>query len=335
MFNVLVICALQCLEAISMNVSPKVSIIIPTFNQEHCILGAISSALSQNYSNFEVVVVDDASTDQTAEKVVAVHDLRLKYVRNTQNVGRVKNYRRALYDLATGEWVVILDGDDFFIDADFISRAVELAYSEPGIVIVSARRNVVTPTGTHEPLRLDTTILSGKETLLRYHDQRYHFPHLATLYHRSSALACDFYRMDVLSSDWESLLRLALTGKVAYLDRIVGCWNFHGSNASLNNCWRDLVNNLEIWKSIYQAGSVLKMPRKALEQARNATLLLMAYRDLTQIFKGGSVLDAFKYLCHGFPILKITVVLRILVHPYVWVKSGINIYKHIVQRIVC
>jgi len=318
-----------------MNPCPRVSIVIPTYGQQDFISDAISSALDQTYPNLEVIVVDDASPDQTAEKVAAFRDPRLRYVRNARNLGRVKNYRRALYELATGDWVVNLDGDDFFIDADFISKAVELAYSEPGIVIVSARRNVVTATGTREPLRIDTTILSGIEALLRYHDQRYHFSHLATLYHRPSALACDFYRMDVISSDWESLLRLALTGKVAYLDRVVGCWNMHGNNASLNNRWRDLADNLEIWGPIYQAACTAQISRKVLGQSRNTTLQLIAFRDLSQIFKGGGVWDAFKYLRHGLPILKAAVVLRIVIHPYVWVKSGINMYRRMAQRIVC
>ncbi|WP_298272278.1 glycosyltransferase [Geobacter sp.] len=314
-----------------MNPLPKVSILIPTYGQQDFISSAVSSALAQSYPNLEVIVVDDASPDQTAEKVAAFRDHRLRYVRNAQNLGRVKNYRRALYELATGEWVVNLDGDDFYIDPDFISKAIELAYSEPGIVIVSARRNVVTATGTREPLLLDTTVLSGKEALLRYNDQRYHFSHLATLYHRPSALACDFYRMDVISSDWESLLRLALKGKVAYLGRVVGCWNLHGDNASLNNCWRDLVDNLKIWESIYQTASVMEVPRKTLGRARNATLLPITFRDLSLIFKGGAVLDAFRYLHYGFPILQTSVVLRILVHPYLWLKCGINIFRRIVR----
>jgi glycosyltransferase involved in cell wall biosynthesis len=316
-----------------MNPLPKVSILIPTYGQEVCVSHAISSALAQNYSNLEVVVVDDASPDNTAGKVAAYDDPRLRYVRNTQNLGRVKNYRRALYELATGEWVVNLDGDDYFIDADFISKAMELAYSEPGIVIVSALQKVVTATGTREPLLLDTAVLTGIETLLRYDDERYHFSHLATMYHRPSALACDFYRMDVISSDWESLLRLALKGKVAYLGRVVGCWNLSGSNASLNNSWTELVNNLTIWESIYQTASAVELPRKVLERARKTNLLSVVYRDLSQIFKGGAVLDAVKYLRHGFPILKSAVVLKILAHPYVWVKFGINMYRRIMKRI--
>jgi len=318
-----------------MNPCPRVSIVIPTYGQQDFISDAISSALAQTYPNLEVIVVDDASPDQTAEKVAAFCDPRLRFIRNSQNLGRVKNYRKALYELATGEWVVNLDGDDFFIDPDFISKAIELAHSEPGIVIVSARRNVVTPAGTREPLRLDTIILSGKETLLRYHDQRYHFSHLATLYHRPSALACGFYRMDVISSDWESLLRLALTGKVAYLDRVVGCWNLHGSNASLDSCWKKLVDNLGIWESIYQAASSIKIPRLVLRRVRNSTLLLIARRDLSQICNGGTIFDAFRYLYYGFPTLKTVVVLKAIVRPRSWVKFGIKAFGRILKPFAC
>ncbi len=318
-----------------MNPLPKVSVLIPTFRQEDYVSSAISSALDQNYPNLEVIVVDDASPDQTADKVNALHDPRLYYVRNEHNLGRVKNYRRALYELATGEWAVILDGDDFFIDPDFISRAIKLACSEPGIVIVSAQMKVMTPTEEIEPSYRDTTVISGKEALLRYHDQQYQFPHFGTLYHRPSALACDFYRVDILSSDWESLLRLALKGKVAYLDRVVGCWNLLGNNASHSNLWRDYVKNLTAWESIYQTATTVGIPLKDLEHARHANLLSIAYRDLCQIFKGGAVLGAFKYLYHGFPVLKAFVTLRIIVHPYIWAKCVINIYRRFLHRVAC
>ncbi|MBT1070968.1 glycosyltransferase family 2 protein [Pelotalea chapellei] len=312
-----------------MNPFPKVSIMIPTYGQQDFISNAISSALIQTYPDFEVIVVDDASPDHTAEKVAVFSDPRLRYVRNSRNLGRVGNYRRALYELATGEWVVNLDGDDNFSDADFIKKAIELAYSEPGIVIVSARRNVVTTAGMRKPLQLESMILSGKEVLLRYHDPRYHFSHLATLYHRPSALDCDFYRMNVISSDWESLLRLALTGKVAFLDCVVGCWNLHGSNASLNNCWQDLASNLEIWRSVHQTAIAAEIPPKTLRRAGNATLILIAYRDISLIFKGSGVFDAFKYLIRGFPILKTVVVLRILAHPYIWIKCALKVLKRV------
>jgi hypothetical protein len=135
--------------------------------------------------------------------------------------------------------------------------------------------------------------------------------------------------MDVISSDWESLLRLAVKGKVAYLDRVVGCWNLHENNASLSNCWRDLVKNLEIWDSIYQTASALEIPPEALQRARTANLLSIARRDVSQAFTGGAIFGAFRYLYHGFPILKSTVVLRVLIHPYIWAKCGVNIYRQL------
>ena len=69
--------------------SIKVTIMIPTYNQAVFIREAVDSALAQTYSNLEVIVGDDASTDGTQEIVAKINDPRLKYVRNVCNLGRV------------------------------------------------------------------------------------------------------------------------------------------------------------------------------------------------------------------------------------------------------
>ncbi len=105
---------------------PKVSVMIPTFNQAHLVGEAIESALAQTYENLEVIVADDASTDDTPEVVGDfTNDPRLSYYRNSTNLGRVANYHRTLYERATGDWVVNLDGDDYFTDQEYIYTAIQ------------------------------------------------------------------------------------------------------------------------------------------------------------------------------------------------------------------
>lgn len=70
------------------NFNPKVTIMIPTFNQTVFIREAIDSALAQTYTILEVVVGDDASTDSTAKIVGQTNDSRLKYIRNPVKHGR-------------------------------------------------------------------------------------------------------------------------------------------------------------------------------------------------------------------------------------------------------
>ena len=120
-----------------MTTSPKVSIQIPTYNQEDYIAAAIESALMQDYGNIEIIVADDCSTDNTQGIIKKFeNNPKVKYFRNKKNLGRVANYHKALYEYCTGDWVVNLDGDDYFIAANFISDGISQINNHPGEKIV-------------------------------------------------------------------------------------------------------------------------------------------------------------------------------------------------------
>lgn len=231
---------------------PKVTIMIPTYNQEAYIREAIESALAQTYPNLEVVVGDDASTDATRSIVESFSDPRLVYVRNEQNFGRTGNYRNLLYNHATGDYVVNLDGDDYYTDPDFISEAIKLIDGDANVVIVAARAKTMGL--RHEGVSNipDYEETTGLQILKKLPNRKYFFMHMATLYARKPALELDFYRLSVISSDWESLYRLSLRGKVKYLDRIVGVWRIHGDNETEVADPVKHIKNFLIWPLIYK-----------------------------------------------------------------------------------
>jgi len=92
----------------------KVSIIIPAYNTSQYITRAIESALGQTEQNIEVLVVDDASTDNTVEIVNNFTDPRLKLLVNETNQGPSYSRNRAIKE-AKGEWIALLDSDDWYI----------------------------------------------------------------------------------------------------------------------------------------------------------------------------------------------------------------------------
>lgn len=92
-------------------VDDLVSIIIPTHNRSEYVKRAIQSCLDQTYEDIEVIVVDDASTDNTEGVVTSFSDERVTYVRNDENLGAPKTRNRGL-DLARGEYINFLDDDD-------------------------------------------------------------------------------------------------------------------------------------------------------------------------------------------------------------------------------
>lgn len=115
------------------NKNPKVSICIPTYNRAQFIEKAIESALNQTYSNIEVIVVDNASTDNTESMVNKYTDPRLKYFKNDHNVGMFGNFNRCL-ELANGKYIQLLHSDDY-IDEDFIEKCITFLESHENVYL--------------------------------------------------------------------------------------------------------------------------------------------------------------------------------------------------------
>lgn len=91
----------------------KFSIIIPAYNNAEFLGEAIQSVLNQTYQNFEIMVVNDASPDNTPEVVSQFKDSRIKYIEHKKNLG-LSAARNTGICASTGEWIALLDGDDFF-----------------------------------------------------------------------------------------------------------------------------------------------------------------------------------------------------------------------------
>lgn len=92
---------------------PKVSIIMPAFNTGDYLPEAIASALAQSEPSLEVIVIDDASTDNTAEVARRINDERVRLLINSENRGPGFSRNRGLAS-ARGEWIALLDSDDWY-----------------------------------------------------------------------------------------------------------------------------------------------------------------------------------------------------------------------------
>ena len=112
----------------------KVSIILPTYNRSHILGKAIESVRIQTYDNFELIIVDDCSTDETEQMIYAYEDPRLKYIRNDKNLGAAGSRNRGA-DVATGEYIAFVDSDTEWF-ADKLEKQMELIISGKGIGMV-------------------------------------------------------------------------------------------------------------------------------------------------------------------------------------------------------
>ncbi|HVO85375.1 MAG TPA: glycosyltransferase family 2 protein [Syntrophobacteria bacterium] len=109
---------------------------IPTYNRAHYLNNAIESALSQDYRDIEIVISDNGSIDGTRELVKKYqHDSRLRYYRSETNLGSNANYGNLLYKYAQGQYGKYLTDDDYLIDRQHISKAMQII-DKHGVKIV-------------------------------------------------------------------------------------------------------------------------------------------------------------------------------------------------------
>jgi glycosyltransferase involved in cell wall biosynthesis len=112
--------------------SPKISVIIPTYNRSHLIKDAVESVLSQTYQAFELIIIDDGSTDNTKE-VLTEYGERLQYIYQ-ENQGRSAARNHGI-NLAKGEYIAFLDSDDVWFP-DKLARQVPILESAPDNVVL-------------------------------------------------------------------------------------------------------------------------------------------------------------------------------------------------------
>jgi glycosyltransferase involved in cell wall biosynthesis len=91
----------------------KVSVIIPAYNHEKYVTEAINSVLSQSHHDFEIIIINDGSTDSTEQRILSIHDQRIQYI-SQKNSGAHSAINRGI-SLAQGEYISILNSDDIYL----------------------------------------------------------------------------------------------------------------------------------------------------------------------------------------------------------------------------
>jgi len=126
---------------------PLVSIGLPVFNGENYIKDALDSILAQTYTDFELIIVDNASTDQTPLicRAYAAKDNRIRYYRNKMNIGASKNFNRA-FKLSSGKYFKWAAHDDV-ISPEFLSRCINVIDRDPSIVLCHSKTGRIDKNG--------------------------------------------------------------------------------------------------------------------------------------------------------------------------------------------
>src|SRR5665213_4185839 len=123
---------------------PQVSVLIPTYNYARYLAEAIESVLAQDFQDFELLIADDCSTDNTAEVVrpFCARDARVHFAVNSANLGMVNNWNQCLAQ-ARGEYIKFLFGDDKLFHRQALSKLLALMRQYPSAVLAASARAIV------------------------------------------------------------------------------------------------------------------------------------------------------------------------------------------------
>jgi glycosyltransferase involved in cell wall biosynthesis len=199
----------------------KFSVIIPTYNRVEFILLAIRSVLNQTYKNFELIVVNDGSTDETESVVATIKDDRIKYIK-IENSERGKA-RNTGVQIATGDYVTFLDSDDQLYD-DYLEEAL------------SGLRKCNYMPFFHQAYEIRSYIKFSERLVHSYHNRDVKFlvkgnplSCLGVFIRRAEALQFPFNEDRALSGseDWELWLRLSANFGLRRGKKICACLILH------------------------------------------------------------------------------------------------------------
>lgn len=212
---------------------PRVSVCISTYNRSHRLRDAIDSVLGQTFGDFELIVSDDCSPDDTAAVVTRYRDPRLRYHRHERNQGLVANYNRCLR-LAGGEYVGIFDDDDLYVPTTLAATVEALdAHPEAGFVCGVAEEidNDGRPVGARRLLAADAVL--DPAAAFAHFLVLNNVPRQPTTLMRARAVAQVGPYDEVVgafANDMDMWLRLASHYPVVYLNRVLA--RYRRSSAS-------------------------------------------------------------------------------------------------------
>lgn len=279
------------LESVGIDL-PKVSVVIPNYNYEKYIGQRIDSVLNQTYPIYELLILDDCSTDQS-DIIIKEHlksiDLPVRYIKNEINSGSVFKQWKKGATMSAGDLLWIAEADDL-ADTRFLERLVEIYINNPGVVLAYSQSKQIdqegniladnylaytSDVGNHW---LDNYVITGIDEITRALSIKNTIPNVSgTLLHREALLTVLSELNNTLpkykvAGDWLIYVKLALRGKIAFCKDSLNHHRRHVSSVTKINNHMD-----EILKVQAYCESITTLDEDTVEKRTLNNLVLMEY----------------------------------------------------------
>lgn len=246
-----------------------VSIVMPTCNRAEMLDRAIKSVLEQSFEFWELIVVDDISTDNTEEMMKNYEklDSRIKYFRiPVDNRPGISKYLNFGIENSKGKYIARLDDDDYWIFKDKLKYQVEFLDNKHDYVITGGGIIMINSKG--KPI-FKYLKKENDENIRRSILFANPFSHPTVVFRKDSAIKVGLYKDIPFAEDWDFFLRLGLIGKLYNFQEYFACYVSAGQNKSF----------------IYQR-----------EQSKSIIKLISEYKNYYPNYKKARIVNTFQYL---------------------------------------
>ena len=220
--------------------NPLITIAIPTYNRAEMAEACARSALAQTYRNVEVLVSDNASTDDTVARLKAIGDERLRVLTSEENVGATGNFNKCVRE-ARGDYLVLAADDNAF-DPSFLEKCVALLNVEPELPIVLSAYDVLVVNEFSDDdrrvvparlsRRLSTGVWQGTDILREYLNGRVSAQLLSSLIRTDILRRNGGYSAHPCAADEATWIPALLEGRAGLVNERCATYMVHGGSLS-------------------------------------------------------------------------------------------------------
>ena len=232
----------------------KISVIIPTHNRFEQLTELLNSIFNQTYQNFEIILIDDLSSDETNKVYGNYHDKRMKYYLNHENLGMGLNRQKG-YNLSHGDFIIFCDDDDYFIDNNYFLDLINI-FKDESINVVCSESYTHYETEdkyVYSSINLDEGYIDSieylKNFMIKYRKPTSMFP---AAFRRKALIQSNFKEMTMMNDTSIYLRALTSGGKTYIHKKIIGVYRVHSENDSHHTKSDFIIKNLEEKRKIYE-----------------------------------------------------------------------------------
>ena len=266
---------------------PLISVIIPTFNRSNIVINTIRNVMSQTWSNLQIIIIDDCSTDETKKVILAINDFRINYIKTKKNIGCAGSRTLGIQN-ATGEFVTFLDDDDLW-DPNYIRNQFKIFKQNPLIDVV-----------------ICNYIVQKNQNKSYVRDMKPFAKNFKKIIHQSPGpfFQCSMFKHSILnnieelldsnaipSEDWDFFMNLSMRNPLfEYSEQNGFIWNYTQSSQSANL-------ELEGQSLSY----IVEKHKQAILQLCGKIILSNHYRKIASIYENAeNINSAKKYYYKAF-----------------------------------